>query len=530
MTALGIRPAPGCSDYLAAIQNPRHCFTVPILRDALTAKDFLGLPEAVTGASAVVFNATFDHGPEALRCYTNMGASNRERYEMLGRHLLAQGPAAVARAEWLDDAIIVQGETWPVLRMEWVSGPTLDRYVELLVDAGDTSSLGALSVAWLQLCDDLVRADFAHGDLQHGNVLVDDEGRLRLVDLDGVWIPELAGFTPPAESGHRHYQHPSRRDTKRWDRWIDTVSALVVYVTIRALAIDLTLWHEFHDDEQLILSQGDFEHPGQTRAWHRLAAINDREIQELSGLLYQLCEPLWSEQVTLRQLLDRLVAPRIARWWDQASTTTGGLHAPASTSMPTAAASAGPAGSAPAAPHPASSATPQGDGLPWAYTLPTSPMAPGSGPVGLPAVQPLRRPQTIPTVRRAGATALSTGAAWSTPAAGSWWDNSHAGATARGGAGTSRPTGSTGSTAGSASRSMQPVDNKALSLMLQWFAVGVVGLIGLIATVLAGGLAAQDATAYPIPLGLAMMVLTLGGFGFVVNLVRLVLRSRRGAP
>ena len=52
------------------------------------------------------------------------------------------------------------------------------------------------------------RAEFAHGDLQHGNVLVDQEGQLRLVDFDSVWIPQLQGQPAPTESGHPNYQPP----------------------------------------------------------------------------------------------------------------------------------------------------------------------------------------------------------------------------------------------------------------------------------------------------------------------------------
>ena len=34
----------------------------------------------------------------------------------------------------------------------------------------------------------------AHGDLQHGNIIVQDDGTIRLVDYDGCYVPELAGL------------------------------------------------------------------------------------------------------------------------------------------------------------------------------------------------------------------------------------------------------------------------------------------------------------------------------------------------
>ncbi|QLQ08322.1 MAG: hypothetical protein HZY76_21580 [Anaerolineae bacterium] len=46
----------------------------------------------------------------------------------------------------------------------------------------------------------------AHGDLQHGNVLVAAD-ELRLIDYDGMYVPPLSG-RESHEIGHRNYQHP----------------------------------------------------------------------------------------------------------------------------------------------------------------------------------------------------------------------------------------------------------------------------------------------------------------------------------
>ncbi len=109
---------------------------------------------------------------------------------------------------WLDGAIRVNGRTWPVQLTDWIDGRTLNEYVDLLVHSGSTPALDRLTGRGRELVALMQSAEFAHCDLQHGNIIVDQYGQLRLVDYDGIWIPPFAGLPPPTGSGHRNYQHP----------------------------------------------------------------------------------------------------------------------------------------------------------------------------------------------------------------------------------------------------------------------------------------------------------------------------------
>jgi Ser/Thr protein kinase RdoA (MazF antagonist) len=73
--------------------------------------------------------------------------------------------------------------------MQWVEGRTLDRY---LVQGPDREAIGVLAESWRDPVRRMQTARFAHGDLQHGNVLVDGDGTPRLVDFDCSWIPHSA--------------------------------------------------------------------------------------------------------------------------------------------------------------------------------------------------------------------------------------------------------------------------------------------------------------------------------------------------
>jgi eukaryotic-like serine/threonine-protein kinase len=292
---------PAAGDYYKAVQAPPLAFTVPQLQQAEFVWDALG-PTLARGSSAVVFQAAVSGRAQALRCYIRNDASSRERYSALGDFLAGCDlDPFVSAVTWTDSAIRVNGATWPVLRMPWIDGRTLNEYVDFLVTGRNAEALGTLAAKWRELIALLQSVEFAHGDLQHGNVLVDQGGTLRLVDFDGIWIPQLAGMSEPTEYGHPNYQHPTRRV---WDRWLDTFSALVIYLSLVALAKDPSLWLALYNSKNLLFSKSDFFPPFESQVWKQLAALRDPQVSELARRLRECCDPFWVSTGSLEMLLD----------------------------------------------------------------------------------------------------------------------------------------------------------------------------------------------------------------------------------
>jgi eukaryotic-like serine/threonine-protein kinase len=346
---------PSATDYQQALQNPTLAFTHPGLQQAIFTRDSWGLPEPVTGSSAAVFQGTIGADCYALRCYTRADASSRERYEALDRYVAAHGLTDyVANVSWFEDAVQVRRATWPVLRMEWIEGRILDEYVGYLVKKRNIAALGMLAAQWRKLVKTLQDAQFAHGDLQHRNVLVDQGARLRLVDFDSVWMPTLDGQSPPTESGHDNFQHPRRKGTSGWGRWTDTFSGLVIYLSLLALASDPGIWLPLNTGENLLFEKKDFLPPFETDAWKHVFNVPDPEVTRLARKLRECCAPGWEAS----QSLEDTIAPT---WWQG----SGGAAATA-----TAPAGSPPGSSAPEAPA-------------WRYVS-TQGGAPGAPVAGLP--------------------------------------------------------------------------------------------------------------------------------------------------
>jgi hypothetical protein len=163
--------------------------------------------------------------------------------------------------------------------MPWVDGQPFNCVVEDLV--GDRCGLIDIADAWVEMVNALQGADVMHGDLQHGNVLVDANGSFRLVDLDGAWVPTME-VGPPAEFGHPNYQHP-QRGPAQWGRHGDSFSALVVETGLRALAADPAL-QRFLTGENVLFGREDLANSGRP-IWSAIAASSDPEVVRLGEVL-----------------------------------------------------------------------------------------------------------------------------------------------------------------------------------------------------------------------------------------------------
>ena len=407
---------PAAGDYYKAVQAPARVFTVPKLQAAEFVWDSLG-PTLARGSSAVVFQASVEGRSQALRCYIRNDASSRDRYSALDAYLAAHDLSPyVSGTTWLDGAIQVNRATWPVLTMDWIDGRTLNEYVDFLVAGSNAAALTTLAAKWRELVALLQNSEFTHGDLQHGNIMVDQAGRIRLVDFDGVWIPQLAGQPPPTEFGHPNYQHPMQHV---WGRWLDTFSALVIYLSLTALGKDPALWLALYNSKNLLFAKNDFFPPFKTDVWKQLAAMGDPQVDELVRRLQECCDPDWVSTKSLEMILDqqavtpaRQPIPVEQRWWEKKPVAASGSAVGGSPAAGSA------AGSAVAGSAAAGSAVGGSASRPWSQGAPpaqaaTAKIAAGSLPAPPPLSAPLGMAGTGPMPQLSQTMAL--------PGATIWW-------------------------------------------------------------------------------------------------------------
>jgi WD40 repeat protein len=271
---------PDLTEYHEALQFPQRSLGDPDLQKAQIDKDRFGMPKPATGGNAVVYKATEGENVWAVRCFLRPISDHAERYAAISKHLSKNRSAHSTRFVYLADGLRIKGGTFPIVKMAWVQGQHLDRCVESLLDK--PRELAALRERFRTLVKDIERAKFAHGDLQHGNILIAGNDLL-LIDYDGMWVPALIG-RQATEIGHRAYQHP-KRSVNDYGPYLDRFSALVIYLSLLALEVDRKLWDQYYTGDNLLFVREDFNEPGKSPIWGDLAALQHAEVSWLAGIL-----------------------------------------------------------------------------------------------------------------------------------------------------------------------------------------------------------------------------------------------------
>lgn len=296
-------PWPTAVDYVRAIQDPA-VLVDPGLVAAGLERDLLGMPVSAAGQSAVVFQLSSQEGPAAVRFFTRAPLEGSERYDALASHVKVTPCPAMVPARWIHEAIDFGGVRRPAVWMPWLPGRPMNLVVEDLLT--DQLRIEVLAHRVLEMLAELRAADVAHGDLQNGNLLVDDDLTVRLVDLDGVWVPSLSG-SPPDETGHMCFQHP-RRDSTHWGPGIDSFSGLLIYTSLVALAYDPELW-SYHQGENLVLGRADLEAPGATPPWSEMLGSPSGLVRALTGVLIEQAQAAHPPDVDVAEVVARHAPP-----------------------------------------------------------------------------------------------------------------------------------------------------------------------------------------------------------------------------
>ncbi len=274
---------PNPNQYVEAIQNPKLSFADPALQHGTVLLDKYKLPRPISGNFATVFEVESGGRKWAVRCFLREVTNLQQRYAEITKHLSRNPLNCMVGFEYLPHGIKVGLKWYPILKMDWIPGVPLDRYIEDHLNM--PTKLEMLASQWAILCKALRQANFAHGDLQHGNILITDQDQFKLIDYDGVYIPAVIGL-PQNEIGHRHYQHPSRISDEGVSisnfRNVDNFPAQIIGLSLYALSIDPTLWKKTGAGvENLLFQDIDYKDPLRSKTLSLLRNHPDARIRTL---------------------------------------------------------------------------------------------------------------------------------------------------------------------------------------------------------------------------------------------------------
>jgi hypothetical protein len=303
-----IRRYPTGGQYRDSLYNTDLCFKDSILKGSTVDTDNLGMPKLISGNFASVFTVRNSANQRwAVKCFTRFVDHQEERYQRISEALRPVRKPWRVEFDYLSEGVLCEGHWYPALKMEWVEAVELIPYIEKYL--WDSAKLADLATKFARMVEDLAALGIAHGDLQHGNLLVTSSGELKLVDYDGMYVPSLAKMGA-CEIGHPNYQSPARTSSS-WGPYLDNFSALVIYSSLVGLTIEPSLWTLLRNpgDEALLFKKDDYEDQRASRAFQVLTQSRVPDLKVLGAGI----KALWQADIRTIPLLDPRIFPTPSR-------------------------------------------------------------------------------------------------------------------------------------------------------------------------------------------------------------------------
>ena len=232
-------------------------------------------PECYSGGFCLVFPVTNGSEKYAFRVWHTEIDGIKDRLAKIASYLNGHKSPYFVDFDFVSKGLRVPTEDSSqdieAIKMRWVKGKNLSEYIEFVINESGLPEgeikqrLSSLADKFFRMTQDLHNMGISHGDLQHGNIMVDDNQNMILVDYDSVFVPSFSGEMQ-VTSGMAAYQHPARKNglgvASAND---DYFSERIIYLSLLALAEEPSIWESLKDSEgekdehSLLLTEKDLE-------------------------------------------------------------------------------------------------------------------------------------------------------------------------------------------------------------------------------------------------------------------------------
>ena len=214
-----------------------------------------------SGNFAVVFKMRDSRNGDyyALKCFTREQDGRSKAYKEISKELSSIKSDYLISMRYLEFELFVDtsnsDETeFPVLLMDWVEGVTLDKYIQQYI--GNSFELHDLCVEFAEMSKWLVSQHFAHGDLKPDNILVRPNGKIVLIDYDGMYTSSMRG-QKAREIGSTNYRLPDRT-IDDFNEHIDDFALAAISLSLKATSISYGILEKVGGQESFIFSENDY--------------------------------------------------------------------------------------------------------------------------------------------------------------------------------------------------------------------------------------------------------------------------------
>lgn len=271
-------PLPSCEDYITSIEVPRLIKASELNGGKVVS--YNGNPIMYAGGFCVVFPFILATSKKvAVRCWTaHVPDADKRSYKIASELKRSKLPYFV-EFNYIPQGIATAKGVVPIVIMDWVEASPLKEYITKNIS--NPKHISSLADQFKLMVSDLHKASFSHGDLQHGNIMVTDNGKIILVDYDSMYVPGLENISDEIK-GLAGYQHPGRAKLNSLSTKSDYFSELIIYTSLIAIAKHPQLWKQLNieETETLLFTQEDIDTPNKSAIIKLLE--NDKELRPLA--------------------------------------------------------------------------------------------------------------------------------------------------------------------------------------------------------------------------------------------------------
>lgn len=275
---------PSLEQYQQTLQNHKAFLIDPELKNGKISMSGLGMPTALCGGFALTYSLQCQNRKYAVRCFHKKSDALELRYRAISKTLKALHSDYFLQFEFQPKGILVDGTSYPIVKMEWATGDTLGQFLE--DHFSEKQFISNLKQSIHSLSSFLSRAGIAHGDIQPGNVVITRQGNsIHLIDYDGMYVPDIRNLSS-SELGHRNFQHPGR-SARHFNSSLDKFSLISLYLALKALEEDPLIWTDTNSDPDAVLFRSnDYSNPENSITFSRLYKIASlsRDIQNFAAI------------------------------------------------------------------------------------------------------------------------------------------------------------------------------------------------------------------------------------------------------
>lgn len=272
------------SDIKASIQS-KALIQDEFFKDAQFLKDSRGRLLSYTGGYTVVIPCIVNGEKWAFRCWHVPVEDSKKRYSLISDAIHDAQLPFFCSFEYAEKGLLVKGESLPITKMKWVDGKNLKNYI--CAHYQEKGKIKDLAQSFIKMITSLHGEKIAHGDLQHGNILVSETGQLYLVDYDSMYVPAMGNEFPDIITGLIDYQHPARNKNRFSSEKLDYFSELVIYTCLLGISEkpDFVTSYNVEDSERLLFSASDFYSFESSKVYGELTALKNPEIDQCLTIL-----------------------------------------------------------------------------------------------------------------------------------------------------------------------------------------------------------------------------------------------------